>query len=306
MSTASTSNPGWPLAGPVLILIAGALWGTTGVNTRLIYAQTETNALAIAAWRLALAVPGLLAIALATRQTALFRRPTWRDGGALLGLGLAQIAYQVLYFSAIPHVGVAVATLIALCSAPVIVATLAIPLLREPFSRALAAALALALAGTILIAGVGQPDEGPMSNPALGIALALGSGAGYALYALISRRLATSYPPSQITLLAFSAAALGLLPAGLATGQALGFAPEGWARLIYMGLVPTALAYWLFARGMRTTPATTASLLTLIEPFTATVLAVLLFGEPLTPNILGGGALLIGAVVVLVRKSDDF
>jgi DME family drug/metabolite transporter len=103
--------------------------------------------------------------------------------------------------------------------------------------------------------------------------------------------------------MAFSAAALGLLPLGLATGQALTFEPEGWARLVYMGLVPTALAYWLFARGLRTTPATTASLLTLIEPLTATVLAVLLFGEHLTVNILGGGALLIGAVVVLVRKA---
>lgn len=287
-----------------MILIAGALWGTTGVNTRLIYAQTDTNALAIAAWRLALAVPGLIAIVVLTRQAGLFRRPSLRDAGALLGLGLAQIAYQVFYFSAIPFVGVAVATLIALCSAPVLVAALAIPLLREPFTRALALALALALSGTVLIAGVGQADDRPLANPVVGIALALGSGAGYAIYALLSRRLAAHYPPAQITLMAFSAAALGLFPVGLATGQALGFGLEGWARLLYMGLVPTAVAYWLFARGLRSTPATTASLLTLIEPFTATVLAALLFQEPLTANILAGGALLIGAVIVLVRRGS--
>jgi DME family drug/metabolite transporter len=287
----------------MLILIAGALWGTAGVNTRLIYAQTETNALAIAAWRLALAVPGLAAITLLTRQASVFRQPTWQDAAALLGLGIAQIAYQVLYFAAIPYVGVAVATLIALCSAPIIVAILAIPLLREPFTWALAVALALALSGTILIAGFGQMGERPLSNPLAGIALAFGSGAGYASYALISRRLAVHYPPAQITLMAFSAAALGLLPAGVATGQALGFEAEGWARLVYMGLVPTALAYWLFARGMRTTPATAASLLTLIEPLTATLLAAIVFGEQLTANILAGGALLITAVIALVRPT---
>ncbi len=303
MSTSSSTTQGWPLAGPSLILIAGALWGTIGVNTRLIYVQTETNALAIAAWRLTLAVPGLVTIALLTRQANLFRRPTWQDAASLLGLGLAQIAYQVFYFAAIPYVGVAVTTLIALCSAPVIVAILAVPLLREPFTRALAVALALALSGTILIAGFGQTDEHPLRNPLVGITLAFGAGASYAIYALISRRLSARYPPAQITLMAFSAAALGLLPIGLATGQALGFEPEGWARLVYMGLVPTALAYWLFARGLRTTPATTASLLTLIEPFTATLLAALLFQEPLTANLLAGSTLLITAVVVLVRRA---
>lgn len=304
MSTPSASAPGWPLAGPLLILIAGALWGTTGVNTRLIYAQTETTALAIATWRLSFALPGLLAIMLATRQTRQFRWPTLKDGLAMLGLGLAQIAYQVFYFAAIPFVGVAVATLVALCTAPVIVAALAILWLHEPFTRALAVALALALTGTLLIAGVGPVVADGSPPSAVGVALALSSGAGYGLYALLSRRLAEHYPPSQITLMAFGTAALGLLPFGLASGQALGFESEGWLRLIYMGLVPTALAYWLFARGMRTTPATTASLLTLIEPFTATLLAAYLFGEPLTANILAGGGLLIGAVLVLFGKAN--
>jgi DME family drug/metabolite transporter len=65
--------------------------------------------------------------------------------------------------------------------------------------------------------------------------------------------------------------------------------------------VPTAVGYILFMHGMRTTPATVASVLTLVEPLTAAVLAWLLFDERLGPLALVGAALLLGAVVLLTR-----
>jgi DME family drug/metabolite transporter len=72
--------------------------------------------------------------------------------------------------------------------------------------------------------------------------------------------------------------------------------------LLYLGLVPTALAYWLFLNGLRHTPATTASILTLAEPLTSTVLAALLFGERLAPLGLLGAALLLAAMGVLIWR----
>jgi DME family drug/metabolite transporter len=55
---------------------------------------------------------------------------------------------------------------------------------------------------------------------------------------------------------------------------------------------------------MRSTPATVASVLTLVEPLTATILAVVLFGERLGALGLLGGALLLGAILVLALTSD--
>ncbi len=73
----------------------------------------------------------------------------------------------------------------------------------------------------------------------------------------------------------------------------------GWALLLYLGLVPSALVYGLFLTGMRSTPATVASVLTLVEPLTATILAVVFFGERLGTLGLLGGTLLLGAILVL-------
>ena len=75
-----------------------------------------------------------------------------------------------------------------------------------------------------------------------------------------------------------------------------------WGLLLYLGVVPTALAYLLFTIGMRTTVATVASLVTLIEPLTAAGLAWLLFDERLGPLALVGAALLLGAVFLLTRE----
>ena len=74
-----------------------------------------------------------------------------------------------------------------------------------------------------------------------------------------------------------------------------------WSALVYIGLVPTALAYTLFFRGMRHTPATPASIATMLEPLTAAVLAWAVFGESLGAVGLIGAGLLLGAVFVLYR-----
>ncbi|MBC8076377.1 MAG: EamA family transporter, partial [Chloroflexales bacterium] len=78
--------------------------------------------------------------------------------------------------------------------------------------------------------------------------------------------------------------------------------PVGWMMLVYLGLVPTALAYVLFLRGMRTTSATVASIVTLLEPLTSTALAWLIFGERFGPLGFVGAALLLGAIGLLMRR----
>jgi DME family drug/metabolite transporter len=137
------------------------------------------------------------------------------------------------------------------------------------------------------------------------VALALGSALGYALVALSGRAVAGRYHPLQINAIAFAAGAVALLPAAALTGLVVTYPPVGWALLLYLGLVPSALAYGLFLTGMRTTPATVASVLTLVEPLTATILAAALFGERLGPLGLLGGALLVGAILTLALAGSS-
>ena len=61
-----------------------------------------------------------------------------------------------------------------------------------------------------------------------------------------------------------------------------------------------ALAYALFAAGMRTVGPTAASVATLLEPLTSTALAWLIFGERFGPTGSAGALLLCGAMLVLL------
>jgi DME family drug/metabolite transporter len=76
----------------------------------------------------------------------------------------------------------------------------------------------------------------------------------------------------------------------------------GWGYLLYLGMIPTALAYSLYFRGMRHTSATAASIVTLMEPLTSTLLDCWLFGEQLGPLGSLGAVLLVTAIGLLYRN----
>jgi DME family drug/metabolite transporter len=289
-------------SGLLQIVLAAILWGTVGVATKYLFTISSANALSIGFFRLALATPVLLATCWYLLGARAFRIPAG-DMRYMVLIGVAMAFYQVSYFAAIARVGVAIAVLITLCTAPVLVSLLSALLLRERLSRAVLAALVCALAGTVMLVWVG-PATGAVAQQTLtGIVLALGSACGYSLIALFSRTLAGRYHPLQPITVGFAAGALILLPFALAAGLVVTYPPAGWALLVYMGLVPTALAYVLFLAGMRHTTATVATIATLIEPLTSTTLAWLLFGERLGPLGLLGALLLLGAIGLLYADS---
>ncbi len=286
--------------GLLLIVLTAVLWGTVGVTTKSLYQLSDANALSIGFFRLLVSTPVLLLACWLTLGRGAFRIPA-RDLLGMMLIGVAMAFYQVCYFAAIARVGVAIAVLITLCTAPVMVALISAVLLRERISRPVLQALLCALVGTVMLVWVGPGAAGSSGRTLSGILLALGSALGYTIITLCSRSLAGRYHPLQPISVGFGAGALMLLPFALATGLTVSYPPAGWALLVYMGLVPTALAYVLFLAGMRHTTATVATIATLIEPLTSTALAWLLFGEQLGPLGLLGALLLLGAIGLLYR-----
>jgi DME family drug/metabolite transporter len=285
--------------GLLLIALAALLWGTVGVTTKILYRTTPTTPLSVGFFRLAFAAP-ILAVAcwshLGRRTLAVERRglATMLLVGAMLAL------YQVCFFAAVADVGVAIATLITLCTAPVLVALFSVALLRERLAAATVLALAVAVAGTALLAAT--PGAGSHAG-GRGVLLALASAAGYAVMALAARALARRYHPLQVTAIGFTTGAVLLLPIALAAGLVAAYPMAGWLLLAYLGAIPSALGYGLFLTGMRATPAPIASTVTLVEPLTAAVLAWTLLGERLGPGGLPGAVLLMGALAVLYRSA---
>src|SRR5216683_3151563 len=118
------------LLGLVLIAIAAASWGTTGATMTLLSREAAASPLLVGWSRLAIAAPVLVLAAagaarFGARPPARRRWPSLADLPLCAALGLAMAAYQVCYFRAVTLVGVAPAALLAICSAPLLIAVLA-------------------------------------------------------------------------------------------------------------------------------------------------------------------------------------
>jgi drug/metabolite transporter (DMT)-like permease len=257
---------------------AAVLWGTTGVAVALL----RENPVTVGFYRLAIAAVVLLAIA---RPFALIRAMPIRvvRTGVFLG------AYQALYFIAVANAGVGVATMVSLGIAPIALT------LWEGHRRRLYIP-AMAVAGLVLISA---GPSGGAPRPWLGLGAAVLSGLGYAVSALLGRDLAGRGDPLALTTATSAVGALALLPVAAIGGLAVPARPGTLGLLLYLGVVTTALAYGLFYAGLRGVPGSAATVVTLLEPVTAAILAAAFLGETLTVWAMLGGVLVLSAVVAL-------
>ena len=284
-------------AGTTDVLGAACLWGTTGTVRTFVPAATN---LSVAALRLVVGGVVLLAVGNGARRLLAARRH-W----ALLGLGAAaMVTYQTAFFSAAARTGVAVGTVVTIGSAPAFAGLLGAATGQAPLTRRWSAATGGAVAGSVaLIASGAGADAGV--EP-LGIGLALLSGLAYATYATVmSGLIARGETSGAVTAALFALAAVVVAPVLLTGPTAWLLRPGGALVALYLGAVTTAGAYLLFARGLRTTPATTATTLTLAEPAVAAVLGVAVLGERLDATGVAGLALLAAGLALLVLPTGS-
>ena len=130
-------------------------------------------------------------------------------------------------------------------------------------------------------------------------ALALLSAGGFAAVTLIGTSLVTGLDELTLNGFGFSLGGLVLLPLAGVLGGAIGFRPglASAGLLAALGIGPTAAAYTLYFRGLRKASASTAALLTLIEPLAATLLAAVVLGDRLSATGIAGAVVLLAAVV---------
>lgn len=283
--------------GLLSIVVAAILWGTTGAITREIYDLDSTNVLSIAFLRLAIAAFVLILLCLRTLGLRVWRIKS-RDLVLMLCMGAMQAVSQYCYLAAIPECGITIATLIAICVAPVVVVLFATLVFHERMTRKIVFALICALIGTALLTGTSN-GENNFRSLLVGVVLALISAITYASVILLGRTLSSRYHPLQVNTTSFASGALILLVCSLPNHLVLSYSVESWLLLLYIGCIPTALAYVLFQVGMRSTPATLTSILTFCEPLTAAILAWIFFDEQLSPSGILGALLLMGTIGLL-------
>jgi DME family drug/metabolite transporter len=213
-------------------------------------------------------------------------------------------AYQVCYFWAVPRTGVALTALFAICSAPLLIAAGAALWLKERPTPAARIALLLAVAGTAMVLAGPRADGDAPIGFAAGVLAALGAGLSYAVYAVTAKELLRRIAPLPLAALTFTLAAVLLTPVLALERDAPAQLGAGWPLLVYLGVIPTALAYVVFGAGLARVTATAAGIATLLEPLTAAALGVAVFGERLGSVGWAGAALLLAALALLARSGS--
>ncbi|MCB9421404.1 MAG: EamA family transporter [Ardenticatenaceae bacterium] len=277
--------------GPLWVIAAAVLWGTTG--TAQAFAPVGTDSLAIGAVRLA--IGGLALLGLAAARKSLRRGQEWPKLATFVAaLGMA--AYQPFFFAGVARTGVAVGTVVTIGSGPVWAGLLGMLVRGERPSPRWLTATIISILGCFLLVTAGSA----IHVDAVGVVLALGAGLAYAAYAVASKSVLEKQSPDAATAVIFTLGALFLSPLLFTTDLTWLAQPRGLAVALHLGLLATAAAYALFSRGLKRVPVATAVTLSLAEPLTAGLLGVFLLGEQLTGVALLGVGLIFGGLIILI------
>jgi DME family drug/metabolite transporter len=275
----STPSRATRLAGYACALGAGAIWGTTGPLSTLLYARGSTLT-GIGFWRLLIGFAGILAWGLIVDRE-LFRID--RRGWLLIGIvgGVFVALFEVAYQFAISGTGVAGAAAL-LYTAPVLVAVLAKPLLGERLTR-LRLILATAVMSGAVLAVLGGSRAGvtiatTLRNGVLGGALAALS---YVGTTLLARFAVPRYGAMRVLFLEIlgGIVVLGIvLP--LAGRPPLPPSSSGaWIYTVLLAAGTVIAANVLFFNAARRIDAAPTAVAATIEPVAGAVLAFFILGQ---------------------------
>jgi drug/metabolite transporter (DMT)-like permease len=211
----------------------------------------------------------------------------------LLG-GVGFTAEALTFFYALQHAAAGVVALL-LYLYPTLVALFSAWLFKERLGAPQYVAITLALVGTVLTV-----DPTGSSKP-LGIALGILSAFIYAVFVLGSSRVNRHVSPAISTALIVVSAGVALTLIALVQGPRPPTTATGWAAACAMGVISTIVAILTFFLGAARIGATRAATIATIEPLFTTVFAALFLDEKVRPIQLAGGALILGAVVILLK-----
>lgn len=283
------------------LALAAGIWGAMYVVSKIMLAVIPAWDLV---WLRYLVGGPALALVMVGRRVAW--RLAWEKWPIVVGVGLAGYVFSITA----QFVGTAWANAqwgsVITSATPAFMALFSRWLVSERLTKRKLAAMLLATAGVWLIVGWGR--IGPKFE-AGGLVLVLAA-VSWAFSSVLVKRIKPQ-DADVVTLYAMVLAALVMTPFALTT------MPDGlWKMLLlprnalgifYLGVVSTAVAFWLWNRGLTVVPAATAGIYFFFQPIVGTVLGWWVLGEPITCHfVVGSGMILLGAMVALNEDRRQF
>ena len=284
----------------VFVISAAVLWGTIGIYSNQL-SQYGANVLQIVSIRAIFAALAIFVfILLKDRRLLNIDIHDWKY---FFGTGiLSFVFFNWCYFIAINKTTLSTAAIL-LYTAPAIVMVLSIILFKEKLTGRKVAALILTFIGCAFVTAV---VKGRQNISPLGILAGLGSGLGYALYSIFGRYALKKYDPITVTLYTFVFASIGLIPISDIKGLFCLLSNTGaLCNAVLLGLIATVLPFLLYTKGLSYLETSKASIIATVEPVVATVIGIILFGEPITIYKIIGIFLVVFAVSILEQKKEN-
>jgi drug/metabolite transporter (DMT)-like permease len=305
MTANDVAAPGRTTAGrPVLIAVLGAACIS---SSAILVTLAHVGAITTSFFRCTLALPVLIPLAILEQRKLGPRPRASRLYAVLAGLFLA--VDLVLWNHAITDVGAGVATVLGNLQV-LFVAVVAWLVLRERPDRRYLVMLPVVLIGIVLVSGMlGGHASG--LHPLAGIGFGVGTSAAYACFLLILRNTSGQAPHVAGQLAdATVGAVIGSVVLGLIFGGlqlTIPWPSFGW--LLTLALLSGTIGWLLITSSLHRLPAAMSSLLLLLQPAGALVLAdVVLRERPTVVQVLGAVLVCLGVLAATrttaVRRDD--
>ena len=285
------------LIGTLCAIGAAVCYGTNPLGALNLYAE-GMNTPSVLFCRFALAwliIAGVMTVKASTGRESL--RVTGRELRTLLTLGILFIGSSLTLYLSFHHMPAGVASTI-LFTYPVMTAAIMVLFFHERLNWGMALSIVLSLAGVLLL--YWGDTEGTLSL--LGVALVLVSALTYALYIVVVDKSPLAMSSFKINFYVLFCCAAGMALFALLSGQPLMLppTPRAWLWVGWLAVVPAIMALVMMVYAAKYIGSTPTAILGALEPTTAVLIGILVFGEPFGPRLLVGIVLILAAVTLVV------
>lgn len=254
-------------------------------------------------FRIILAGLILLAIYFATPSRTRFNR---KDIWTFSVLGFFGVAMNQGFFTLGLNYTTASHSSLIIAVSPILVLLIAWAMNQEALTAAKMLGMVVSFLGVTVLA----TEQGLHlhSGNLLGDLITIGGDTGFALYAVLGKKVAKRYDSLSMNAFNTLAASILLLPLAIRQGVRLNWGAVGWvgwAGMFYMAAFSSVVGYLIFYWALRYMAASRLSAFSYIQPVIVNILGIALLGEHLTTRLLTGGALILLGVYVTERKFGE-
>jgi drug/metabolite transporter (DMT)-like permease len=290
------------IRGAIYGLTAAAIWGGLYVVSDVVLPVIPPFVLLTLRLLLGLAVLSAI-IVIQRRKTGQPRLPSASELPALLGVGLIGFGVSIGAQFVGTDLSTAINGSLVTSAAPAFIVLFAAIILRERLTWTRIAAVVLATAGVLIIIDLSQVNFSSQTFQG-DIALAVAA-VTWGLYSVLVRLVSRDHDTLVVTLVAFIGGLFVTVPGALIESAALPIGeitPTIILGVLYVGVVSTAGAMWLWNRAFALVDASVASLFFFAQPVVGALLSVILLNQQITPNLIAGSVLIAAGVLLALRR----